>query len=31
MKSKTFEFHIFLTSAPKTPKPVEVVVDDEIG
>ena len=31
MAAKTFEFHIFLTSAPKTPKPVQVVVDDEIG
>jgi hypothetical protein len=31
MASKTFEFHIFLTSAPKNPSPVEVVIDDEIG
>jgi hypothetical protein len=25
------EFHIALTSAPKNPKPIEVVVDDEVG
>ena len=31
MSSKTFEFHIFLTSAPKNATPVEVVVDDEVG
>lgn len=31
MAGKTFEFHIFLTSAPKNPKPIEVVIDDEVG
>ena len=31
MQSKTFEFHIFLTSAPKGAQPVQVVVDDEVG
>jgi NADPH oxidase len=31
MATKTFEFHIFVTSAPKDAKAPDVVVDDEIG
>jgi hypothetical protein len=31
MSTKTFEVHVFLTSVPKDQKPVDVVVDDEIG
>ena len=31
MAGKNFAVHIFLTSAPKNAKPVNVVVDDEIG
>lgn len=31
MATKTFEVHIFITSAPKQPKPLAVVVDDELG
>jgi len=33
MASKTFEFHIFVTSLPKTAKPIDVIVgeEDEIG
>jgi hypothetical protein len=31
MASKTFEFHIYLTSAPKNVQPVSVVVEDEVG
>ena len=31
MASKTFEIHIWVTSTPKDQKPVDIVVDDEIG
>lgn len=31
MATKTFEFHIYVSSVPKDQRPVDVVVDDEIG
>jgi len=31
MAKKSFEFHIYVTSVPKDAKPVDVVVDDDIG
>jgi NADPH oxidase len=31
MNQKRFEFHVYVTSVPNDAKPVEVVVDDEIG
>jgi NADPH oxidase len=31
MATKTFAFHIWITSVPKDAKPVDVVVDDEAG
>jgi len=31
MSQKRFEFHIYVSSVPKDQKPIDVVVDDEIG
>eukprot|EP01006_Ploeotia_vitrea_P037004 TRINITY_DN66080_c5_g1_i8.p1 TRINITY_DN66080_c5_g1~~TRINITY_DN66080_c5_g1_i8.p1 ORF type:complete len:796 (-),score=441.02 TRINITY_DN66080_c5_g1_i8:116-2233(-) len=31
MQQKRFEFHIWITSVPKDQKPMDVVVDDDIG
>lgn len=31
MSQKRFEFHIFVSSVPKGQKPIDVVVDDEVG